>query len=244
MSRAEPAADTLPPAPRVGAALRSAASDFFYNSWRLVPANALVAGALLAVVVAWLFLGLAMALALAPLVAFPLGGLFRLTGFIARGRDAVLSDVWSTWSSTWREMIGVGVALTLASFVFTTNIVVGLAGDFGPATFVAVMAGWGLVGTWVYALLAWPILMDPDRVATRVRDRLRLAGLLAVAFPLRLLGFTLVIAVFLVLSTAFFAAVLTVSLAFAALVVCRYVLPASDRLSTRAGLAVPSVITD
>lgn len=240
MSRAEPASGTLPPAPRVGAALRSAASDFFYNSWRLVPANALVAAAVLAVVLAWLFVSLAMALVLAPFVAFPLAGLFRLTGFIARGRDAVLSDVWSAWRSTWRETIGLGLGLTVASLVFSTNVLVGIGGGPGLSAFVAVMAAWGLTATWVYAVLAWPILMDPARADTKVRDRLRLAGLLAIAFPLRLLGFALLVALFLVVSTALFAAVLTVSLAFAALVVCRYVLPAADRLSARSGLAAPS----
>ena len=244
MSRVEPTAGTLPPAPRVGAALRSAASDFFYNSWRLVPANAFVAATVILVIVAWWAISFAVAIVLAPFVAFPVAGLFRLTGFIARGRDAVLSDVWSAWRSTWRETIGLGAALTLASFVFTTNVLVGIAGGLGLSSFIAVMAGWGLVATWVYALLALPILMDPARVDTRAQDRLRLAGLLAIAFPLRLLGFGLLIALFLAVSTALFAAVVTVSLAFAALVVCRYVLPAADRLSARSGLAVPSALHD
>lgn len=221
--------------------MRVAASDFFYNSWRLVPANALVALAVIVALVSWPLAGPGLALVLAPLVAFPLSGLFRLAGLIARGRDAVLSDVWSSWRSTWRETLGLGVTFTLASFIFTTNVLVAVAAGPGPSSVIAVMAAWGLLGTWVYGLIAWPILTDPERVGTSVRDRLRLAGLLAIAFPLRLVGFALMIALFLVISTALFAAVVTVSLAFAALVSCRYVLPAADRFSARSGVAAPSV---
>lgn len=234
----------MPARPRIWGAVRAAASDFFYHSWRLVPANALVAAAILAVIATWLGPGFGVALLVTPLVAFPVAGLARLAGFITRSRDAVLSDVWSGWRATWREILGLGVVLTLACLVFATNIALGFATGPGPAMFIAVLAGWGLVFTWVYALVAWPILMDPARTGTRVRDRLRLAGLLVIAFPLRMLAFGIVTAAFLAVSTVLFAAVLTVSFAFAALVAGRYVLPAADRLSARSGVAPSSVASD
>jgi hypothetical protein len=97
----------------------------------------------------------------------------------------------------------------------------------------ATMAGWGLLALVAYALIAWPILTDPRRDAQPLRDRLRLAGLLLAAHPVRMAGLALLIGLILVLSTVAFAALLTISLSYVALVSARYVLPASDRLEAR-----------
>ncbi|MEO7296359.1 MAG: hypothetical protein ABIZ57_09455 [Candidatus Limnocylindria bacterium] len=209
-----------------------------------MPANVMVALSVVFVLVAGAIGGPLVAVLLAPILAFPLSGLFRLTGFIARGRDAVLSDVWTGWRTSWREILLLGVTFMLAVLIFGTNVLVAISVGDGVSVIIGVMAGWGLLGTWLYALLAWTILTDPDRVEINARERLRLAALMAIAFPLRLVAFSLLVAAFLAISTALFAAILTVSLAFAALVTCRYVLPAADRLSVRSGVAPSSATSD
>ena len=71
------------------------------------------------------------------------------------------------------------------------------------------------------------------------RERVRLAGLLVLAHPGRMGALSALLVVVLAVSTVIVAAVLTVSVGFAALVACRYVLPAADRLEARlAGGAV------
>lgn len=243
MSRAEGVADPTRP-PRVLGAVRAAASDFFYNSWRLVPANALVAGTAVGIVLLAAVVGLGAALIALPLLAFPVAGLFRLAALIARGRDAVLSDVWSVWPLAWRPILVFGLALTAAVVVLGTNLVVGIANGGGLSLWIAVMSGWGLLIAWPLALVGWTVLMDPDREGVPAGDRLRLAGLLLLAHPVRLLAFGGAVVAFLLVSTVLFAAVLTVSLALAALVTARYILPAADRLATRSGVAPSSATPD
>jgi hypothetical protein len=67
------------------------------------------------------------------------------------------------------------------------------------------------------------------------RERLRLAALLVLAHPVRVVGLGLVLAALIVISVVAVVALLTVSVAFAALVATRYVLPAADRLEARLG---------
>ena len=54
---------------------------------------------------------------------------------------------------------------------------------------------------------------------------------MALAFPLRLGVLLVLVAVLLAVSTVALVAILSISLAFAALVCCRYVLPATDRFA-------------
>ncbi|HEU4571888.1 MAG TPA: hypothetical protein VFR93_04320, partial [Candidatus Limnocylindrales bacterium] len=58
-------------------------------------------------------------------------------------------------------------------------------------------------------------------------------GLLVLAHPFRLGVLALVAGVLLVVSAVLFAALVTVSLAFVALLAARYLLPAADRLEAR-----------
>ena len=74
------------------------------------------------------------------------------------------------------------------------------------------------------------ILLDPARAECRVLVRLRTAGLLVLAFPVRLAALGGLLAVVVLASAVAVAALLSVSVAFAALVVTRFTLPAADRL--------------
>jgi hypothetical protein len=218
--------------PSLGGAIRAAASDFFFNSWRLVPANILCGVVLVAVIIVWMSVGTLPAIAVLPILGLPFAGLARMAGFIVRGQDVVLSDAWSAWRTTWIPALGLGAGLTVAGVVFASNVVFGLTTGSLVGFALATLAGWGLVATWVFAVTAWPLLMDPLRSATPVRERLRLAALVGLAFPLRMGIFSVLLAVLLALSTVAFAALLTVSFAFIAVFAGRYVLPAADRLAS------------
>jgi uncharacterized membrane protein YesL len=211
--------------------LRSALTDFYFHSWRLLPANILWAVVTLAIV------GLAILLPsliiLAPLAALPIAGIFRIATRVVRGESVSFWDGLSAWRSELRPALVVGTGLIVAVVVLGFNLVTGILSDTLPGWAFATLAFWGLVGTWLFAWVAWPILLDPERAAQPARDRLRLAALLVLAHPTRVAGLGLVLAVLVIVSTVAVVALVTVSVSFSALVAARYVLPAADRLESR-----------
>ena len=72
--------------------MRAAASDLFYNSWRIVPPTCVVAVALLVVLAVLVLVGPVVAGVVAIPVALPLAGLFRLGALATRAQDVNLSD--------------------------------------------------------------------------------------------------------------------------------------------------------
>ncbi len=218
-----------PQAPRLGAAAREAAVDFYFNSWRLVPAN-LVWGAgfilLLLAAAAWPAAVLA-----SPLLALPTVGIFRLAALIARGGSVALSDGFDAWRRFGARALAVGAALLLCFAMFGTNVVLGLLGGGVVGWSLATLAAWGLAAAGVSACVLWPLLVDPRREGTALRETLRLGLLLVVAFPLRFGALALLVGAILAASTVAFAAIATVSVSYVALVAARYVLPAADRFS-------------
>jgi len=226
-SRAEP----VPPSPSLRGAIRAAATDFYFHSWRLLPANVLWAVVALAIVaLAILFPPL---LVLAPLAALPTAGIFRIAARIVRGESVSFWDGIGAWRSDLRPSIALGTGLLVATIILGFNVATGLLSDTLPGWAFATLAFWGLVGTWLYAWVAWPILLDPARAAEPARERLRLGALLILAHPLRVGGLGLVLAVLVVISTVAVVALVTVGVSFGALVSARYVLPAADRLDVR-----------
>lgn len=226
-SRAEPG---LPPAPRLGSAVRTAATDFYFNSWRLVPANLLWGAAVVALFVATALLPLAALLA--PLLALPTAWIFRMAALIGRDEPASFWDGLAAWRSAVPVLL-LGVAITGCGAVFFANIATGIVSGTLLGWAIATLAFWGLVVEWLLVWTAWPLLFDPTREGRPVRERLRLAALLVLAHPRRIGGLGLVLLAVLALSAVAFIALLTVSLAFAAIVAARYVLPAADRLEAR-----------
>ncbi|HEX5823541.1 MAG TPA: hypothetical protein VFY18_03685 [Candidatus Limnocylindrales bacterium] len=214
-------------------AQRSALTDFYFHSWRLLPANILWAVVTLAIV------GLAILvpplIVLAPLAALPVAGIFRIATRIVRGESVSFWDGLSAWQSEMRPALALGTGLLGATIVLGFNFVSGILSDSLAGWAFATLAFWGLVGTWLFTWVAWPILLDPERARQPVRDRLRLAALLLIAHPARVGGLGLVLAVLLVVSTVAVVALVSVSVSFSALVAARYVLPAADRLES--GLA-------
>jgi len=216
--------------PRLGTVVRAALSDYYFNSMRLVPAN-IVWGFCLALIVLVGLVSPLLSLVLLPLLALPTAAVFRMAARIVRGEPGVgLHDiVWPYRHAPGRWLL-VGVVVVAAALVLGTNAVVGLGGGEPAGWAVATLAGWGLVMLWCGALVGWPLLVDPSRSAMPLSERLRLAGSLLLAHPVRFAGLGLAMAVVVAVSFVLTAAILTISVAFVALVACRSVYPAADRL--------------
>jgi len=226
-----PVPASLPEPPTIRAVLRAALKDFYFHSWRLLPANVLWTAVLLILV------GLAILvpplLILLPLAALPLAGIFRIATRIVRDRSVSFWDGMSAWRGEVRPALLLGAGVLAATTVLGFNLLTGILSDTLPGWAFATLAFWGLVGTWLYAWVAWPILLDPDRATQTVRERLRLAALLLLAHPVRVGALGVVLAALLVVSAIAIVALVTVSVGFSALVASRYVLPAADRLESR-----------
>jgi hypothetical protein len=223
----------LPSLPSLGGAIRLAVQDFYYHSWRLLPANVIWSVAALVIVAVGILTPLA--IALVPLLALPTAGVFRVTTRIARGETVSLWDAVDAWRTGVGATLAVGVGLVAAAVVLGSNVVTGLTSDSPFGWGLATLAAWGLLAAWLYAWTAWPILVDPARAGQPAAERARLAGLLLLARPVRIGMLGLVLAVFLLISAAAVVALATVSVALAALVASRFVLPAADRLEARLG---------
>jgi len=120
--------------------------------------------------------------------------------------------------------------VVLAVALLASNVVVGATmGGLGGWVF-ATLAASGLLGVWVVGFPTWVLVVDPNRADRPLRDRLRLAVLLVLAAPGRMAALGALLLILLLISTVAFAALMTISVSYAALVAARYVLPLADRL--------------
>lgn len=219
------------------AAVRLAASDLYYHSIRLVPAN--LAWGLALLVVGWVAVTVspALALVIAPLLGYPLLAVARLAGLIVRGHDVVLSDAWDVVRQRPGRTLFAGVAMEAIVLVLVGNAAIGLMTGSPFGLGLAILAGWGLLAVVLTALPFWLILADPERPAIGVVEAARLAVGLLLVRPGRLLGLTVVLVVVLGIATVLMAALLTVGVAYAALLTARSVLPAADQIAGVAEVA-------
>ena len=219
--------------PTLRGAFRLAATDFYYQSLRLVPANVAWGAGFLTVLAVALWLSPALALVIAPLLCLPLVGVARLAAQIVRGDDVVLSDITTAMRSHGLSALAAGVVFELATLVAATNVVAGISGGGAIGWAFAMLAVWGLAALWVVGLAFWPLLVDPARDAMPVAARTRLAGLVVLAHPARFASLGASVAVVTIVSAVAFAALLSVSVAFIALVASRVTLPSADQLEAR-----------
>jgi uncharacterized membrane protein YesL len=221
--------------PGLGNVVRAALSDYYFNSMRLVAAN-LVWGLALALILLVGLVSPLLSLALLPLLALPTAGVFRLAARIVRVEPgAGLRDITWPYRQAPARWLVVGVAVVAAALVLGTNLLVGLVGGEPARWAIATLAGWGLVVLWCGALVVWPLIVDPARSEMSLAEGLRLAGALLLTHPLRFAGLGLAMVVVTAVSIVLTAAILTISVAFVALVACRSVYPAADRLAPALG---------
>lgn len=219
-----------PAAPPLTKAVRSALTDFYFNSGRLVPVNIVWGGGLVVVVLVALIWPLG-ALVLAPLLAIPTAGIFRVAARIVRNdRDISLRDALAATRADAMPILLLGLAFVAAVVILGSNMVAGLTSPEPLGWVIGTFAAWGLIVMWCGALVAWPLMVDPRRAQRPPSDRLRLAGTLLLAHPVRVGALGIVVAMIVVISTILAAVLLTVGIAFVALVACRYIYPAADRL--------------
>jgi hypothetical protein len=212
-------------------ALRQGLTDVYFNSWRLAPAN-LVWGIGL---VAALFAGLDTVIGVTLLVALavPVAGLHRMAALIARDEAAAFSDFVDGMRRFGLPALAIGAGAVLLAFVFTTNVLVGLASGGPLGWVISALALHGLVALAMFLVAFWPILVDPQRESLGLVARLQLAGLAVIGRPARLFLLTAIVGVILAVSFVLFAALLVVSVAYVCLVASRYVLPMVDELEAR-----------
>jgi len=228
----------VPDQPRIGESVRAAAVDFYFNSWRLVPAN-LIWGLGLILVVGLVFAWPLGSLIAMILLGLPTAGIYRLAALIARDQPAAFGDSLSAWRQFLRPALIIAAAVVGITAVLTVNIVVGFTSADPFAWAVGTLAAWGLLATGTVALLAWPLVVDPLREGQPLIQRLQLASTLLLLAPLRVGALVVLMWAVFVVSAVLFAALLTVSIAFIALVTSRYVLPAADRIEGRRSKLVP-----
>jgi hypothetical protein len=198
---------------------------------RFLPANIIFGVILILLLLSITSTAVAWALAVA--LVLPAAGCMRLATTLLREGHTDFGEFISVLRRPWL-VLGLGLAQVAALLVLSVDVTVGITSGSFIGGVLSVSALWGLTIGWTFAVVAWPIVMDPLRDAESLRTRLRLASLLLLAHPLRMGGLALVLGAFLFVSTIAIAAIVTVSLAFALLVAARYVLPAADRLEGRA----------
>lgn len=215
----------------LGGALRQSVTDFYFNSWRLAPANLVWGAGLVAMLLAGPLTVLGVAILV--LLAVPLVGIHRVAALIARGEPVAFSDFVDGMRRYGGHAVIVAVGAVILAVVFTTNVLVGLEAGGAVGWFVSAMALWGDVALAMVLVAFWPILVDPRRAGLGLRRRLALAGLVVIGRPGRMLALTVVVVAILTLSMVLFAALVTVSVAYASVVSARYVLHLADQVEAQ-----------
>ena len=215
----------------IGSALRQAAVDFYFNSWRFVPANLLWGVGLLAV----LFLGIAWPplFALAVLVTIPVAGMHRMAALIVRGEHAGFSDFADGMRRFGAPAVGIGAGAAVIAAILTTNVVLGFEAGGPLGWFLGATALYGEVALAMFLLAIWPILVDPRHEETTFRRRLVVAGLVVIGRPGRLFLLTVTVLAVLALSTVLLAGIVLVAVGYSSLVASYWVLPTADDLESR-----------
>jgi len=159
-------------------------------------------------------------------------GLTRMACYAARDRAVSLRQFREGIRyRVWRHLaLGAGQSAVLVMAV--VNVGTGLAGTGVLPALVAIVAGNVAVLTFLLALAAWPILLDPRRTDIGIAGALRLALAVVAAHPLVLLVIALIEGVLVVATMQTIVLGLFLP-AFGILLAVHHVLPVADRLQER-----------
>ena len=210
--------------------MRQSALDLYYNFSSFIPANVIFGIVLIvaAAAVANTPWGAVVGIALVPVTA----SCMALATTLVRDGHTDLGEFAAVLRRPWLAL-GLGVAQLAVGAVLVVDLLVGAGLGTAIGGVLVVSAVYGLAILWIYAVIAWPIVLDPVRRGDSLASRLRLAAMLLIARPLRMAGLALLVGLFLAVATILVAAIVTFALALAWLVVARSVLPAADRLEGR-----------
>lgn len=181
--------------------------------------------------VAWLgaTISTPLGVALALLLVWPTATVATIAARVVRGEEPGLRDAFR-WPLA-RPAVGLlGGLAVVCALVGVVDLQGALdRGDLAGVAF-ATLVGWGLVALSVLACVVWPLVGDPTRADRSTRDLLRLGVTIAFARTPRIVGAWLVVGPLLVASAVLAAAIVSVSVSVAALVLARVVLPIADAL--------------
>jgi len=227
---------TLPPAPRLGRVLRTAAEDVYYHGVRLVVANLVwgIGALLTAYAVTRSVLGL---LALALMVPLTVG-LMGMATALVREHSVVMSDFARPIRGRFWRLLALAAAQLGLTIIVAFDLVLGLQIGGILGVVMATVAFYSGLALWVLAWTIWPLVTDPERKEEPVRACVRLGALLVLAHPIRLGVMAVVLAAITAASTVLAAAIITFAAAYMALVAAHFVLPSADRLEGRETLVL------
>ena len=228
MSRAERRA--LPRQPRLRHVLREAISDFYFHSWSFLGANLVLGAMLLAIVALSPILPLALGIGL--FLPLPAAGIMRMATRLLRDHRADLGDFADVLRRPW-PVLGIGVAQLVVTVVLVGDALIAVSWRSWPGTILLVGAAYGLLALWTVAVVAWPLLLDPERDGLPIRARLRLALVVILLHPVRIGAFALLMGAAVILSTVLIAPLITFTVALVWLAIARWVLPIADRVEGR-----------
>lgn len=224
---------TVPAQPGLARVVRRALGDLWSHLVVLVLANAALVAAVFVMVAAASSVSPLLALALGPLLGLPLAGIFACAAAAARGLTAGPFTIVRAWRHhAVPALLAAGVT-TLVGFGFLFYAVLGMELSGLVGWTVVALCAYGVLLLLMATLTFWPLLVDPVRDDLQGRARLRLTLAATFAAPVRLAVLGLLTAVILVLSTAAVVAVLTIAVPAVALLATHFVLPLADRIEGR-----------
>lgn len=169
----------------------------------------------------------------APVLVLPTAVLMRLAVVAARER----APTWSIARAelgryATRKLILAAVQLLVLALGITNVMLSGALAGL-PGILSALVAGYAVVATSVYAVALWPIVCDPEREGP-LTDQLRLALALVLLRPLQIGVLALLTALAVIASVQLVVPAIFLP-SIVLLVVARYVVPALDRVRPVAG---------
>jgi hypothetical protein len=224
------------PPPGIGRALRRAGGDIAFNAWTFLGANLIVGVTALAI--GYLALLVPAALVLGVLLVLPVAGTMRVAVRLVRDGHTDLGAFAEPLRNPW-PMLGLGAAQLAVAAILIVDVLIGLAWGSWAGAILLVGAAYGLIVTWTFAVVAWPILLDPARDADPWRGRLRLALAVLAAHPVRMLGVAIGLGGMLALAALLIMPAVTIAVAAACAVAARIVSPLADRITAPEMAAVP-----
>ena len=157
-------------------------------------------------------------------------GLCRMAACTIRGKPAVLTEMRTGLAQRGWTGFGFGCLQLVIVAVAATNITIAVQTPRLPMILSAVVSGYAGVFVAATILVAWPLLLDPDREQMAIGQVVRLGLVVIAARPGRHLALVILEAFLVAVGLQTFVAALVLP-AFGLLVACWVVLPLADDLT-------------